>query len=61
VEFEGRRPIAPRLLLATRIEWFVLERPVFIGAGCRFWTEPDALVVESPAGELRRYAGELIR
>ncbi|MFC5906197.1 hypothetical protein [Streptacidiphilus monticola] len=61
MEFEGRRPFAPRLLLAERVGWFVLERPVFLPAGCRFWTEQDALVVESPTGEQRRFAGFMNR
>ncbi|QKW23353.1 hypothetical protein HUT16_33500 [Kitasatospora sp. NA04385] len=62
MELTEHRPVAPRMLLARRIErWFVLERPVFIPAGCRFWTERDALVVEHPTGERRRYAGFVCR
>ncbi|MFK0193500.1 hypothetical protein [Kitasatospora sp. NPDC090308] len=62
MEFTERRPVAPRMLLVRRIgPWFVLARPVFIPAGCRFWTERGALVVEHPTGERRRYAGEVCR
>ena len=55
------RHTAERLLLVTRVGWFHLDRPVLIPAGSRFWTEPDALVVERPDGELRRYPGTLCR
>jgi hypothetical protein len=61
MEFAGARPIAPRLLLVDRVGWFHLERPAFIGAGCRFWTEQGALVVETPEGEQQRYAGWVCR
>ncbi|MEY9847274.1 hypothetical protein [Streptacidiphilus sp. MAP5-3] len=61
MEFEGSRPIAPRLLLTSRVGWFVLEHPVFIPAGCRFWSESAALVVEPPAGERRKYPGSVVR
>jgi hypothetical protein len=61
VMFEGSRPVAPRLLLAKRIDWFELTRPVFVPAGCRFWTESQALVVEEPDGRQRRYPGIMYR
>ncbi|WP_035798734.1 hypothetical protein [Kitasatospora mediocidica] len=61
MDLDGRRPIAPRLLLATRVGWFHLDRPVFIPAGHRFWTESQSLVVETPTGEQRRYPGSLCR
>jgi hypothetical protein len=62
MELAEHRPIASRMLLAQRVDrWFVLEQPVFIPAGCRYWTEPDALVVEHPTGERRRYAGSVCR
>lgn len=57
VEFEVPRPVAPRLLLADRVGWFVLERPVFIAVGCRFWTEPD-VVQSAPWPSARTEARE---
>lgn len=61
MEFPGGRPVAPRMLLVRRVGWFVLERPVFVAAGCVFRVTRDALVVEHPSGERRRYPGEVVR
>ncbi|MFI9784664.1 hypothetical protein ACIHEI_14325 [Kitasatospora sp. NPDC051984] len=61
MEFLEYRPVTPRMLLVRRIGWFWLERPVFIPAGCKFWTKADALVVEHPSGEQRRYPGYVLR
>lgn len=61
MDFDDSRPTTSRLLLVDRVGWFHLERPVFIDAGCRFWTEPRALVVETPEGEQRRYTGWVCR
>ncbi|MCC9305522.1 hypothetical protein LN042_00060 [Kitasatospora sp. RB6PN24] len=61
MDFDGERPIAPRSLLVDRVNWFHLEHPVFVGAGCRFWTESRALVVETPSGERHTYAGWVCR
>lgn len=55
----GQRMTAERLLLATRIGWFRLDQPVFIGRGQAYWIDHGAseLCVDRGDGRVSRHAG----
>lgn len=67
IEQENGYFTSPRALLIDTLESggpgmcasaFVLDTPVFVEHGTRFWTEGDELVLVRPSGRSERHAGE---